>query len=240
MTFRTDGMVLSGRQQLAGAEYVRREIETGRIESADITVLVAFFQKVHGLELDGKPGPRTMEKLREVAIGLRRVMPLPMLVNGGKQRAPQITSSFRSADRPDHDGVDLFYRFDPMLDQPIPVGDGGATRGPDGKPKWFIPPGTSAIAAEDGVVARAGKIATGFRVAIDHALGGTQSIYCHLASLAVKEGDYVSAGTPLGFVGDNPKDIDAKHLHFEISSSQKVYRPIDPQPWLRFAGSWLP
>jgi hypothetical protein len=39
------------------------------------------------------------------------------------------------------------------------------------------------------------------------------------------------AHQPLGLVGDNPADHDARHLHFELSPTA-TYSPIDPTPFL--------
>jgi murein DD-endopeptidase MepM/ murein hydrolase activator NlpD len=133
--------------------------------------------------------------------------------------------------------VDFFYPYVPAVDPPMKVGDGGATRGADGKPKWWIPPGTLAIAAAAGKVIRSGRIETGGRIAIAHS-DGMQTIYVHLKSLLVKEGDEVYMGQPLGEPGDNPRDIDATHLHFEVSPLD-TYAPINPAEWLKLA-TYLP
>lgn len=213
----------------------RREIEVGRIEMQDIAVLVFEFQKRHSLEVDGKAGEETVSRLRQLALGDRRIFPMPLLTTGNKVRRPQITSGFRSADRSDHNGVDIFYRYDASIDPPVHVGDGGATRGEDGKPKWFVPEGTPALAVEDGVVSRSSRISTGGRIAINLTHGPEQVIYCHLKEMFVKVGDVVRAGQELGIIDNNPIDVDADHGHIEVSKSKSAYQPIDPKPWLRAA-----
>lgn len=172
---------------------------------------------------------------------LAKVYPLPVLPD---LRRPYITSAFkaRNPSRPNHDGCDLFYRWMRTLDggKPIKLGDGGATRDPKrpGDPKWFIPEGTCAIAAADGVVQLAGPTRTGHRVWIVHT-DGNRTGYFHLRDVRVKEGDEVSRGHPLGEVGDNPRDVDAEHLHFEVSPIS-VYHPLDPELWLEGATYFAP
>lgn len=184
-----------------------------------------------------------------------RVWPLPDLViarddGTASPREPRITSGFGPRPRKErpnahHDGADLFYAWldgDPM----VPVGDGEAARGTDGRPRWWIPAGTPAIASAAGVVevAREGK--TGFRVWVRHYLPGTGELgpwrtgYFHLRDLAVKEGDPVEAGDWIGEVGDNPIDLDAEHLHFEVHRGDLKAYPaglVDPATWLEGAGS---
>lgn len=167
-----------------------------------------------------------------------RAYPLPLLPD---MRRAYITSQFktRNPSRPTHNGVDLFYRWR-QSDGMVKMGDGGATRDRDnpGMPKWFIPEGTKAIAAADGIVQIVGEIRTGWRLWIAHA-DGTRSGYFHLRSVDVSPGAEVSLGHPLGEVGDNPRAIDAEHLHFEISPAGS-YAPMDPEVWLKGAFHFIP
>lgn len=152
-----------------------------------------------------------------------KVWPLPQLRDG---RKPVITSAFktRNPSRPRHNGVDLFYRR--TEDDDPAIGDGA------GLEKWVVPPGTVALATEPGVVQRAGNTNTGYRVWVDHGRErGLRTGYYHLANVFVDEGDIVQAGTPLGLVGDNPSDHDARHLHFEVSP-RDAYEPLDPESYL--------
>lgn len=50
----------------AAAEFVKRQIESGRLSADDIARLVAFYQEHHGLAVDGKPGPATLAELDEL------------------------------------------------------------------------------------------------------------------------------------------------------------------------------
>lgn len=223
-------------------EYVQRELTAGRLTVRHIAVLVEHFQDSYGLVVDGKPGPKTvakLEKVMEQTIGIvvpvaspTRFLdcPLPVLPDG---RKAVVTSGFKSVNpsRPDHNGVDFFYRWQEG-DKPDFVGDKGcAGRTPEGKPKWVVPYGIPAVAAAGGRVQIAGKIGTGYRCWIDHG-NGWRSGYFHLDSLFVSVGDVVYAGDELGMVGDNPKDGDARHLHFELSPVDR-YAPVNPELYLR-------
>jgi hypothetical protein len=214
----------------AATEYIRRRLEASELLAEHLVPLVLEWQVRHGLDQDGLPGRATLASLEQALRSLRpvtlaKVYPMRQLPDG---RRPVITSRFRTRNpgRPTHNGVDLFYAYWPS-DGPVPVGDGGAARGPAGSPKWWIPAGEHARAAAEGVVTRASRIATGYRVAVEH-LDGFETIYCHLRGLAVQVGE----------VGDNPGDIDAEHRHFEVTRAGR-YEPQDPELWLEGAG-YLP
>src|SRR5690606_20874760 len=98
-------------------EYVQRELTAGRLTPAHIVELTKEFQALYGLEEDGKPGPET-RRVIEAAMRsdepapLVLGCPLPVLPDG---REAVITSGFKSRNpsRPNHNGVDLFYRWAP-------------------------------------------------------------------------------------------------------------------------------
>ena len=211
-------------------DFNRAEYEAGRLRIDHVTELVKAFQQEEGLEMDGMCGPATRSALEKGTIPASIVLysPLPVLADG---RKAQITSEFRPADRPNHDGVDFFYRWAPG-DRPDFVGDKGcAGKNADGTPKWVVPYGAQALAANDGKVQLAGASPTGYRVWIDHG-NGYRTGYFHLLNCNVKVGEVVKAGHILGSVGDNPKDHDGRHLHFELSPVDR-YAPMDPAPYLR-------
>lgn len=199
------------------------------LTSSDITKLIECWQRHHPpLVADGIAGPNTLRSLREGDI--EKCWPLRKLTDG---REPVITSGFKTenSSRPTHDGADLFF---PWLDFDlnVSVGDGGAVR-VNGQRRWWIPPGTEAIAAAAGVVTIAGKIGTGWRCWVDHG-NGERTGYFHGSKLLVAEGDEVVMGDPLIVIGDNPKAHDPKHLHFEVSPADH-YAPRNPRLWLRDA-----
>lgn len=157
-----------------------------------------------------------------------RCWPLRALPDG---RKPTITSrhAIHNPSRPTHRGVDLFYRWQPGDGGKL--GDGGRTA------KWFIPDNTWSIASADGEVEVAGSSKTGWRAWIRHA-GGLLTGGFHMTELAVKVGDAVRLGDPIGIVGDNPNDVDARHLHWELYDGQLARYPagsVDPERWLHGA-----
>jgi hypothetical protein len=169
------------------------------------------------------------EFVNGLVLPFHRCYPLRALPDG---RKPQITSrhALNNPERPTHRGVDLFYRYLPS-DPPMRTGDGGRTS------RWWIPDRTWAIAPADGLVEIAGNSKTGHRVWIRHA-GGLATGGFHMTELAVKAGDAVKMGDPIGIVGDNPNDHDARHLHWEVYTGALKGYPkgtVDPERWLRGA-----
>ncbi|PZD96595.1 hypothetical protein DNH61_07310 [Paenibacillus sambharensis] len=85
---------------------------------------------------------------------------------------------------------------------------------------------SSILAADDGVVEFAGtKNGLGKVVFIDHK-NGYRTVYAHLDSINVSEGDIVEKGDKLGVMG-NTGHSTGTHLHFEIHKDGKVQNPIN-------------
>jgi murein DD-endopeptidase MepM/ murein hydrolase activator NlpD len=235
-------------------EYNAAELAAGRLTQRHIALAVREFQKSAQLDIDGKAGPATRRALEATIVktqeawelemlSVPRVWPMRCLRNG---RKPEITSGFYEENdaRPNHRGADLFFRH--LADDPKDVkrGDGeGAGRDSDGTVKWWIPPGTKAIASAKGRVVMASWTATGYRAWID--VGPCYDGYFHLETLDVKIGDVLPMGAVIGTVGDNPIDTDADHLHFEMYKGDlNAYRlskfnSINPRVYLARA-SYLP
>lgn len=231
-------------------DYITKELAEGRLTPEHIQALTLYYQGAHTTAgaRDGLPGPitrgqlearypslfskaKTLEELGrwlQWPLAFLRAVPASPTV-----RKPWVTSGFRTADRKDHDGLDMFYRWEPG-DQPNFVGDGGcAGRNADGTPKWVVPYGSHAMAAAEGTVTIAGPSPTGYRVWVDHG-NGWRTGYFHLETLtgSAKAGSHVSTGTALGLVGHNPSPaVDGRHLHFELSPVDR-YSPVDPEPCL--------
>lgn len=154
------------------------------------------------------------------------VYPLPVLPDG---REGKVTSRGRWANpsRPSHNGDDWMYKR--SADDTNPMGDGeGTSNG-----KWNVPPGTPCLAVRSGIVRETsfGAIGTGLRCYVQHE-DGYRSGYFHLSRLAVSAGQLVHAGDRIGDIGDNPKVVDPRHLHFEVSKGID-YSPVDPLEYLR-------
>ena len=87
-----------------------------------------------------------------------------------------------------------------------------------------VPTGTVVAAAGGGTVAMAReRIVTGFTVVIEH-LPGVYSLYYHLDGLAVREGQRVFAGDPIGTVGSTGLAT-GPHLHWEVRAAGVAVDP---------------
>ncbi len=88
--------------------------------------------------------------------------------------------------------------------------------------------GTPILACRSGVVVIAGSQGGyGNTVVIDHG-GGMGTLYAHQSRLAVDEGDTVTAGQTIGYVGSTGMST-GPHLHFEVRLSGN---PVDPSSYL--------
>jgi murein DD-endopeptidase MepM/ murein hydrolase activator NlpD len=90
--------------------------------------------------------------------------------------------------------------------------------------------GTPIVAAADGVVVEAGP-ASGFGlwVRIQHD-DGTVTVYGHMDSFSVYEGQRVKAGEQIARMG-NQGESTGTHLHFEVWAAEDGMK-LDPLPWL--------
>ncbi|NNE10243.1 MAG: peptidoglycan DD-metalloendopeptidase family protein [Gemmatimonadetes bacterium] len=87
------------------------------------------------------------------------------------------------------------------------------------------PRNTLIEAPRGGTVSAAGWNDTyGWVVVLDHG-DGLNSIYCHNTKLVVQEGDKVSLGDPIAFLG-NTGISTAPHLHFEIRKDGYAIDPV--------------
>jgi murein DD-endopeptidase MepM/ murein hydrolase activator NlpD len=95
--------------------------------------------------------------------------------------------------------------------------------------------GSPVIAPANGYVRVVGTVAQGFRlhgntVGLDHGQG-VVSIYLHLSKIYVKEGDFVTAGQPIGAIGATGA-VTGPHLHWGLYVNGEA---IDPVAW-RYEG----
>lgn len=91
--------------------------------------------------------------------------------------------------------------------------------------------GTPVIAPAAGRVALVGRVSDGFElhgntIGIDHGQG-VESIFIHLNSISVREGDFVPAGQVIGTIGSTGAST-GPHLHWGLYVSGVA---VDPAPW---------
>lgn len=87
--------------------------------------------------------------------------------------------------------------------------------------------GQDIVASDGGTVVHAGDIndGYGYYVIIDHG-NGFQTVYAHCSSLAVYEGQYVSQGQTIGYVGSTGYST-GPHLHFEVRQGSNRLNPLN-------------
>lgn len=86
------------------------------------------------------------------------------------------------------------------------------------------PNGTPIVAPADGKVIRTGDyFFTGGTVFIDHGQG-LITMYCHLSKTAVKAGDILKQGDPVGEVGSTGR-VSGPHLHWVVSLNNTKVEP---------------
>ena len=86
--------------------------------------------------------------------------------------------------------------------------------------------GKPIYATRDGVVSYTGWYGSGgWTVMVDH-LDGFKSIYMHMTHFIVSEGDFVSAGQVIGYVGDSGGTT-GPHLHFEVRYNGAAVNPMN-------------
>ena len=159
------------------------------------------FQKANGLTADGVYGPNTRNKMVSMgattSTGGSSSTGLTTPLAKGSYR---VTSEYRSASRPNHNGIDL-----------------GA------------PQGTRIGAAADGKVVTVvnnqsnSKTGYGNYVVIEHA-NGVRTLYAHCASVSVSVGQTVSQGQQIGTVGSTGNST-GPHLHFEVKVNGSYVNP---------------
>lgn len=223
-----------------------------------IATMVAERQAAHGLLVDGKCGTDTAKTFAPAPSGDGKLVCWPML-SLPDGRKPRITSGHakQNPDRASHWGVDILYRYDAAIDEPIykaahggkaiptndpPGGADGGAAASGGVKKWWVPDETPAVAVAPGVVVAASFIGTGGRVWIDIG-GGILAGYMHLSRLDVAIGDRLRPGDNVGIVGDSTAPgNDPRHLHFELCRGRAAAGgngvvgwpggTIDPEPML--------
>jgi murein DD-endopeptidase MepM/ murein hydrolase activator NlpD len=98
------------------------------------------------------------------------------------------------------------------------------------------PSGTSILAARGGVVVTSDYNSSyGNYVVISHG-NGDSTLYAHMSKKAVSEGDSVSQGQVIGYVGTTGSST-GNHLHFEIRVGGSRQNPLNYFPSLSFSVS---
>lgn len=142
------------------------------------------------------------------------VQPVPVYAG----RAGVVSDGYHASYPRVHPGIDIMYRRAVSESANLPYGT----------INYYMPPDTPAVASGPGLVSISQIIGTGGYVQIDHG-DGVKTQYMHLNGDQIGQGMTVSAGQPIGIIGNNPQEPDdPNHLHWEvIINGEKV----DPEPY---------
>ena len=101
------------------------------------------------------------------------------------------------------------------------------------------PKGTKVLAAKSGTVLTSAYNAGGYGnyVVVRHSSGNT-TLYAHLSSRSVKEGDSVKQGQVVGLVGSTGRST-GNHLHYEIRVNDVRIDPVTKYTGLTYKGKSL-
>lgn len=101
------------------------------------------------------------------------------------------------------------------------------------------PKGTKVLAAKSGTVLTSAYNAGGYGnyVVVRHSSGNT-TLYAHLSSRSVKEGDSVKQGQVVGLVGSTGRST-GNHLHYEIRVNDVRIDPVTKYTGLTYKGKKL-
>ena len=91
---------------------------------------------------------------------------------------------------------------------------------------WAAPIGTAVRAASDGRVAMVGTDPGYGRYIILSHSDNFETLYAHLSSVSVRQGDRVTQGVKIGEVGNTGRST-GPHLHFALYRSQRAVNPLD-------------
>jgi murein DD-endopeptidase MepM/ murein hydrolase activator NlpD len=135
-----------------------------------------------------------------------------------------------------HRGTDWMYR------RRIPALTKAGMGHPWGSRWYRMEHGIPALCVLSGRVFRAGRLATGWHVIVEHQ-GGWGHAHHHLSSLCdgIEAGVSVTTGQPLGVVGGSPVGFGLVHDHLDIAHHGRF---VDPARWvgkwrhLSFADAW--
>ncbi|MBV8072980.1 MAG: M23 family metallopeptidase [Acidobacteriaceae bacterium] len=194
-----------------------------------------------------KPGQYPLEFLDSNGVVLQRTMILVRNAHYGKQNIVIAKSLSELRPSPgERETVNAFrHEVTPVrfwqepLESPVPgcmTSPFGVMRLHNGKPTGDFHAGIDqrapaaspihAIAAGDVKIVRPFNLRGG-TVAIDHGQG-LQSIYLHLSSFAIKEGDHVARGDVIGYAGSTGRST-APHLHWTLYVQSE---PVNPSQWV--------
>lgn len=156
----------------------------------------------------------------------------PVISDGFKRHAVKDPKTGKQKSR-QHLGVDIMFRNKAAQKPKVPT-----------VTAWHHMPSGEVpmLAMLAGTVWSAEKTPRGFTVKIDHGArygAPLVSYYTHMSKLLVKKGDPVTAGSVLGYIGNDPmSENDPNHAHVELwdyssGEDDRVHIAVDLGPYLK-------
>ena len=191
-----------------------------------------------GIPLDREPGPAVLS----VALPGQPALEVPFEIVPHAYREQRLTVKNQSYVDPDPEQLERItserklidtalaaWRESPLLDVELLAPAAGLQSPSFGFRRFFNDQprsphkgmdiaanrGTPVLASADGIISVAGDFFfNGNTVIIDHGQG-LKTMYCHLETIGVREGDSPRRGTPIGAVGATGR-VTGPHLHFGV------------------------
>lgn len=140
-------------------------------------------------------------------------------LDGGEEAAPAPSASIAIPSRMPLDNASLTSNYG-MRTHPV-LGGRRAHKGVD----LAAPTGTPIYATADGVVSKAEWFSSyGLYVSIEHG-AQLQTRYAHMSRIAVADGERVTKGDIIGYVGSTGRST-GPHLHYEVRVEGRAVNPI--------------
>ncbi len=192
--------------------------KNGTVETREIAVKQRQYriQRIEGLP-PGKVTPKKED--------LDRIAAEQKLLNAARARITRVTDFLGGFVWPAKGRISGIYGSQRILN--------GEPRRPHLGVDVAAPTGTPVVAAADGVVSltHPDMFFTGKTVLIDHGLG-VGTTYIHMSEIAVKDGQRVKQGQPIGRIGQTGRST-GPHLHWALTWKNERLDPallVGPMP----------
>jgi len=212
-----------------GAQKARLDALAGEVRERERRASQARAEKLRALELVNEQRALHERASRELVAARRRLAQLVAAIEGQPRAAAagEGFATWRGRLPAPVERARVEVGFGRQVDErfgTVTLHKGVDLRAPRGSPVQAVYPGQVAFA---DVFEGYGRL-----VILDHG-GGYFSLYAHLESFAVRKGERVRQGDPVGRLGDSGS-LKGAFLYFEVRQGG---RAVDPAAWVRLEGA---